>query len=259
MEPSINDTGTDRDELDESRLSPSSDDDVEMSDITSDIASGSRVNGKSAKISGAAARQKALAEKKRVEDAQTAARQHHIAQQREDEKAKKAVGKSQLVEKRRLADERETTRLRLEELDREFRSQISTLRTVPIGMDRFGNKYWWMDGTGSAPLVDKEGGVIYGTGRIYLQGGSPEDLERRVKDYEFTEEEIRQKRLDAEGEDGILEEGEWAMIDSPEDVSSIVLGWPGSKLKADASSVNSLYNYTTGSNLAVSWSLGYSS
>jgi bromodomain adjacent to zinc finger domain protein 1A len=226
VEPSINDTGTDRDELDESRMSPSTDDDVEMSDITSDVASGSRVNGKSAKITGPAARQKALAEKKRIDDAQTAARQLQITQQREDDKAKKAVGKSQLAEKKRLADEREATRLRLEELEREFRAQMSKLRTGPIGQDRFGNKYWWMDGTGGAPLVDKEGNILYGTGRIYMQGGSPEDLERRLQEYEFTEQEIRQKRLDAEGEDGILEEGEWAMIDAPEQVSEInILGW----------------------------------
>jgi hypothetical protein len=157
-------------------------------------------------------------ERKLAQDAENAAKAKVIAQQREEARLKKAEGKTLYLEKKRLQDEFAAVQARLVELDREFRSQASMLRSAPIGRDRFGNKYWWLDGTGTAPLVDKDSSVIYGTGRIYLQGGSPEDLERRAQEYDFTADELQQKRLTAEGEDGILEEGEWAVFDTPEQV-----------------------------------------
>ncbi len=214
---SIIGTGTDRDELDESRSSPTSDEDMDAADDVSDAASGTGANGKAK--GGAAARQKALMEKKVQQDAEKSARAQVIAQQKEDARQKKAEGKTMSLEKKRLADELEAARERLIELDREFRRQHNTLRVYPIGYDRFGNKYWWFDGMGSAQVVDKEGGVIYGSGRVFVQGGSVEDLQRRADEYDFSPEEVQQRRMAAETEEGILAEGEWAMFDTPEQVS----------------------------------------
>lgn len=194
---------------------------MDASEIMSDAPSGTGANGKSK--GGAAARQKALLERKKQQDAERAARDKALAQQKEEAKQKKAEGKTLILEKKRLADELEAARERLVELDREFRRQHNTLRVGPIGLDRFGNKYWWLDGMGSAQVLDREGNVLYGAGRLFIQGANPEELQRRADEYDFTPEEVMQKRLNAETEEGVLADGEWAVFDTPEQVRRIDL------------------------------------
>lgn len=115
----------------------------------------------------------------------------------------------------------EDARLAKEEdrLDREFRKQIHMPRSKPLGVDRFGNKVWWLDGMGSSGLIGQGGGVMWGTGRIYLQGGSEEDRRRYAGKYGVGEEEIRERRGKEEGEEGMLGEGEWAVYEEPGEVS----------------------------------------
>lgn len=134
-------------------------------------------------------------------------------------------------------------------LERAFRRQAGIPRARPLGMDRFFNRVWWLDGAGAACLVLEEqmdggapapgeisggGGLkkgqaggpgvaavppLYGTGRLYIQGGTEADRQRVAKKCDVSEEEIRERRLKEEGEDGQLAEGEWAVYEEPSDVS----------------------------------------
>jgi bromodomain adjacent to zinc finger domain protein 1A len=107
----------------------------------------------------------------------------------------------------------------MRELEYEFRAHIYTLRSRPFGVDRYGNKVWWMDGIGSAPLIIGGGGegVGFGTGRIYLQGVEEEDLGDLVTLAEVEKGEVEARRIKEEGE-GKLGPGEWGVYDTPEQV-----------------------------------------
>ncbi len=84
-----------------------------------------------------------------------------------------------------------------------------------MGKDRFYNRIWWFDGMGSASLLGSGGIVQYGTGRLFVQGPSVFDqeiLDRRI------EGDVRARRLEEEGEDGMLGVGEWAVYTDLEEV-----------------------------------------
>jgi bromodomain adjacent to zinc finger domain protein 1A len=138
--------------------------------------------------------------------------------EREEVKARKNETKALTNEKKRLVDEEEKLSSRLRELDLEFRTHIYTLRSRPLGYDRFGNKVWWFDGIGSGvPLSSTtEGG--YGTGRIYVQGVEKEDVEYLGIGAEVAQGYIEERRKKEEGER--LSEGEWGVYDTPEQVRS---------------------------------------
>lgn len=163
----------------------------------------------------------------------------------------KALG----AEKRRLMDEEDRLTLRLRQLDHEFRSHIYTLRARPLGVDRFGNRVWWMDGLGSsAPLLADAGAggsgkYNYGTGRVYLQGVESEDLEYMVllaassTDHEeitMDAVQARRQKEEGSGEEGVLVPGEWAVYDHPDQVSHSPFSFSLSRsgLQADAASTD---------------------
>lgn len=201
----------------------------------------------------AAARRKAMAAAAAERSALEAERKSALSKQRAADKEKKGASRHAAAEKRRLAEEEEAAARRLHELEYEFRSALYTLRSRPFGLDRFGNKIWWMDGLGSAPLVsDGAGGKIQvGTGRIYVQGPDDTELElirqatgnalaihwaggpgfdaakqaavEKLKvEYEeeadMPMEQLLERRTREEG-DGKLGPGEWAVYDTPEQVS----------------------------------------
>lgn len=106
-------------------------------------------------------------------------------------------------------------------LDREFRKQIHYPRSKPLGVDRFCNKVWWLDGFGSSGLVKGEGAgrqVIWGTGRIFVQGGKEEERRRWAERVGVGMEEVEERREREEGKEGRLGEGEWAVYEDPEEV-----------------------------------------
>jgi len=141
--------------------------------------------------------------------------------EREVVKAKKSESKAIINEKKRLIDEEEKMTLRLRELELEFRTHIYTLRSRPLGYDRFGNKVWWFDGIGSGtPLITPTSaeGVGYGTGRIYVQGVDAEEIDWLIISGEVEKGYIEGRRGKEEG--GKLGEGEWGVYDTPEQVSS---------------------------------------
>ncbi len=136
------------------------------------------------------------------------------AKERELARVRLASQKQALAESRRLDEEVNKCERRLEQIERDFRKLLGSIRVKPLGRDRFYNRIWWFDGMGSMSLLGSGGSVQYGTGRIFLQGASEFDdeiLQRR-------EENVEARRRDEEGEEGMLRVGEWAVYDELETV-----------------------------------------
>ncbi|ORX38861.1 hypothetical protein BD324DRAFT_648971 [Kockovaella imperatae] len=202
---------TDRDEL-ESSIGPAQDD--EDSDSFTEPALSEQEDGP---IVAAAHRRKAMKEKAAEREAEEANRAARAAEDRLKSKENKHIAS----EKRRLQDEIDSMTHKLRLLDHDFRSHLQTLRARPLGSDRFGNKVWWLDGLGSAPLMGDNGKVTYGTGRLYLQGADDIEVEFCRIPAEMSETDCEARRAKEEG-DGRLSPGEWAMYDSPESFAAFM-------------------------------------
>lgn len=163
----------------------------------------------------AASRRRAMKEKALEREAEEAERQAALLRERAEAKIKRAESKQISEQKKRLTDAEEDLESRQRQLDYEFRRNIQVLRVKPIGVDRYGNRVWWLDGIGSAGLYDSGGKVTFGTGRLYLQGAEEHDLEHHRVAAELTEEQLRERRAKDE-EGGALAPGEWAMYDTLE-------------------------------------------
>lgn len=140
------------------------------------------------------------------------------SKQREASRTKSVSTRQAVAEHRRLDEEVNKLEKRLEAIEREFRKLLGCIRIKPFGRDRFFNRIWWFDGLGSGNLVGSSGGVQYGSGRIFIQGPSEFDadiLERR----ELEDGDVEKRRLEEEGEDGMLGIGEWAVYSELEEVS----------------------------------------
>jgi len=196
-------TGTERDELEESPF----DEDAHSSPPESD-----------GRNHAAAARRQVMRERAAEREAEEAVKSAKATKDREDARLKKAEGKQQTAERRRLADEEESTASKLRSLEVDFRSHFYALRARPIGTDRFGNKVWWLDGCGSAPLVPEHGRVLWGTGRLYVQGADEGEVEWCRLPAEIAPEEVKARRATEEGESR-LAPAEWASYDTPDQVS----------------------------------------
>ncbi|RXK37512.1 hypothetical protein M231_05233 [Tremella mesenterica] len=209
-------SNTERDELEDT---PMLEDDISMSSQDqSHSRHGSEEPGP--KIQSRVARRNAMAAKAASRAEEEANRTAVANAQREEAKIKRLEGTVKSAEKRRLTEEEEMYLVKLHGLEHDFRSHLYTLRARPMGMDRFGNKLWWMDGLGSAPLLNEVGKVMVGTGRVYLQGA--EDLEveyHRVTAGEVSVEEVEERRKKEEGE-GRLGPGEWGVYDTPEQLAA---------------------------------------
>lgn len=195
-------TNTERDELEGSMMGD------DASRANSPISEADRVRT-------AASRRRAMKEKALEREAEEAERQAALLRERAEAKVKRAESKHMSQEKKRLADAEEDLENRQRQLDYEFRRNIQVLRVKPIGVDRYGNRVWWLDGIGSAGLYDSSGKATYGTGRLYLQGAEEFDVEHHRIAAELTEEQLTQRRAKEEG-DNVLAPGEWAMYDTLE-------------------------------------------
>jgi hypothetical protein len=207
--PSIPALASDRDELEETP--PPSDDENQ---VTSPLSSDPLHT-----IVAGAARRQAMASKAAERAEEEALRLQRAKAERETIKAKKNESKALSAEKKRLIEEEERLTNRLRELELDFRTHIYTLRSRPIGVDRFGNKVWWMDGIGSGVPLSSSYSVEkgYGTGRLYLQGVEEEDEEYMIGVADCSREEVKDRRKKEEG-DGLLGPGEWGVYDTPEQV-----------------------------------------
>lgn len=138
------------------------------------------------------------------------------AKQREAARVKVASAKQALAEHRRADEELNKVEQRLEAIEREFRQLLGAIRCKPLGKDRFFNRFWWFDGMGSASLINNSGNVVYGSGRLFVQGPNELDedvLSRRPKG------EVITRRTEEEGLNGILGIGEWSVYTDLEEVS----------------------------------------
>jgi bromodomain adjacent to zinc finger domain protein 1A len=150
----------------------------------------------------------------KAKDLRRKAQSQAHAKQREAARAQTASQKKALAERRRLDEEVNKLERRLEGIERDFRKLLGSIRVKPIGRDRFYNRVWWFDGVGAASLVGSGGTVQYQTGRLFIQGPSPFDKE--VMDRR--EDNVRERRLGEEGEEGMLESSEWAVFGEIEEV-----------------------------------------
>ncbi|KAL1406251.1 hypothetical protein Q8F55_007945 [Vanrija albida] len=191
----------DADELDGSML----DDRSRASSVASDVG----------RAKSGAQRRKAMLEKAAEREAEEAQKLAKAAKERQESKAKKAELKHIQTEKKRLADEEAALDTQLKQLEYDFRRHFYTLRTRPLGSDRFGNKVWWIDGLGSSPLYNESGKVIWGTGRLYIQGADDLEVEFCRIPAELSPEDTEARRDKEEGE-GRLAPGQWASYDTPE-------------------------------------------
>ncbi|KAJ4489433.1 ATP-utilizing chromatin assembly and remodelling N-terminal-domain-containing protein [Lentinula edodes] len=143
------------------------------------------------------------------------------SKQREAARAKQASAKQAMAEHRRLDEEVNKLERRLEAIEREFRKLLGGVRVKPMGKDRFYNRIWWFDGLGSASLVGSGGATQYGAGRVFIQGPSEFDLElmmRRTDD----EVPVRIRRLEEEGQEGMLGPGDWAVYSDMDELEQFI-------------------------------------
>jgi len=207
---------TEQDELDESMMG---DDRSRMSSPASD-ADGGRAHA-------GALRRRAMKERAAEREAEEAMRAAKAAKERQELRAKKVEMKQLAAEKKKLQDEEAVVDGQLKQLELDFRRYFYALRARPIGTDRFGNRVWWMDGLGSAPLYrDGSNKIQWGTGRLYIQGGDELELElsRTTAAEIFTELTPEGLAARREKEEGgcILAPGEWAVYDTPEQLEQFL-------------------------------------
>ena len=138
------------------------------------------------------------------------------SKEREAARVKQAAQKQAIAEHRRVDEEVNKIERRLEGIEREFRKLLGGVRVKPLGRDRFFNRIWWFDGMGSASLVGSGGTALYGSGRLFIQGPSEFDLDILTKRQH--DEDIEARRLEEEGQDGILGHSEWAVYNELEEV-----------------------------------------
>ncbi|KAE9410920.1 hypothetical protein BT96DRAFT_870719 [Gymnopus androsaceus JB14] len=197
--------------MSETKEEPPADEDILMQDAGDLSDAGSDASGKSKK---GGSKSKDLRQKAQL--------QAH-SKQREAARAKQASVKQALAEHRRLDEEVNKLERRLEAIEREFRKLLGGVRVKPMGKDRFYNRIWWFDGLGSGSLVASGGATQYGAGRIFIQGPSESDLDlmmRRVGD----DVPLQTRRLEEEGEEGILGPGDWAVYSDMEELEEF-LAW----------------------------------
>jgi bromodomain adjacent to zinc finger domain protein 1A len=143
-----------------------------------------------------------------------------FSKQREAARAQQAAAKQALADHRRLDEEVAKLDRRLEGIEREFRKLLGSIRVRCIGKDRFHNRIWWFDGLGSASLIGSGNVSLYGAGRLFIQG--PSEVDQDLLD-QRKEDDIAGRRLEEEGEEGILGSTEWAVYSDLEEVRSFVM------------------------------------
>ena len=82
-------------------------------------------------------------------------------------------------ERRRLAETIQRCIRREGAIEREFRRYAQIPRLRPLGRDRFLDRYYWLDGIGSAA----RGHMAYQTARIFVQSPSRRDWDKLCVEY----------------------------------------------------------------------------
>ncbi|KLO16987.1 hypothetical protein SCHPADRAFT_887277 [Schizopora paradoxa] len=162
-----------------------------------------------------------------------------IAKQRERNRQLQAEQKQALNEHKRLGEEISKIERRLEVIEREFRKLLGTVRVKPMGRDRFYNRIWWFDGCGSQSLMGSGGVPQYGTGRLFIQG--PSEFDQEIIDRR-DEGDVEARRVEEEGEAGVMHVGEWAVYSEEEQIDEF-LAWLNPKGVREFALKNSLIKW----------------
>lgn len=166
-------------------------------------------------------RQEALREKAMQREAEEAQRAADRLRAKEEQRVRMAENKQIATERRRL-DEEEIRILRREEaIDREFRKYSQAPRLLPLGKDRFHDRYWWFDGVGAASLLGPGGAVTYSTGRLYVQGVNAEEWAVVCASHERGTRHLNDRRKKEHQEEGMLKSDEWAVFTEPEQIDEL--------------------------------------
>lgn len=165
------------------------------------------------------ARRQALENKKAEKKAADAARTIELAKAKSEAKAK-SVGKKQSDKiKFEIEEGLKQVNKKDEFVEREFRRYFGVARSVPLGKDRFFNRYWWFDGVGGMQLVGPNNSIQYGTGRLFVQGPTQEDWDSACS-REGGKEGMEEKRTKEDVDPlATLEVDEWAFYENEEQVS----------------------------------------
>ncbi|KAK4705880.1 hypothetical protein P7C70_g319, partial [Phenoliferia sp. Uapishka_3] len=124
-------------------------------------------------------------------------------------------------------------------VERQFRRFQGVTRCRPLGRDRFFNRYWWFDGIGGMNLIGQGNAILYGTGRLFIQGPTQEDWDfvcRKASSPEEMEERRAREDVDPASTLGL---NEWAFYEEEEEVDAL-LGWLNSKGAREFSLKNAL-------------------
>ncbi|CAG7851525.1 SubName: Full=Related to ITC1-subunit of Isw2 chromatin remodelling complex {ECO:0000313/EMBL:CCA67434.1} [Serendipita indica DSM 11827] len=136
------------------------------------------------------------------------------------EKEPPPLTKQEEDELRQYEEEAARIEQALNTLELEFRQYLLLSRMQPLGYDRFHSKIWWFDGVGCMTLVDKDGQILYGTGKLFIQGPSQDDI--AVIDAKAQVDPSIGLRREAEEGEGLLGVGEWAWYETPEEASVVI-------------------------------------
>ena len=197
------------------------DQDVEMQD-SSDLSDGGPDSGATSEAGSAAG-----SSTKRSASRSQSLRRKAQAKSREISRSNAASTRKAAADLRRLEEEVNKFDRRLEAIEREFRKLLGCIRVKPMGKDRFHNRIWWFDGLGSGTLVASGGGTVWSTGRVFIQG--PSELDRDLLDRREVEDgDVKKRRLEEQGVDGMLDVNEWAAYSEPEQVEELV-AWLNTK------------------------------
>ncbi|KAG5519127.1 hypothetical protein PMAC_002215 [Pneumocystis sp. 'macacae'] len=94
-------------------------------------------------------------------------------------------------------------------------------RVRVLGYDRFWNKYWWLENNGMPYYGMPDSSTSYAgyaTGRIWIQGPSPDIIEK------FRQDKILERKQIEEGETPLASFNDWGYIDTPEKIEEL-LNW----------------------------------
>ncbi|CAE6473476.1 unnamed protein product [Rhizoctonia solani] len=161
----------------------------------------------------------------------------HPVNQRAAARAQAAEHKGLVKQRQAHIDEAAKLEKQLAEIEREFRQLLGATRMKPLGKDRFHNRLWWFDGIagvgaagkvpegkgnkGKGRAIEKERErEAQGVGRIFLQGPEKGDWEFVMNGRD--ERAVRARRIAEEGEEYMLEPGEWAMYAEPEQIDEFI-------------------------------------
>ena len=197
------------------------DQDVEMQD-SSDLSDGGLDSGATSEAGSAAG-----GSTKRSTSRSQSLRRKAQANAREISRLNVASMRKIALDLRKLEEEINKLDRRLEGIEREFRKLLGCIRAKPMGKDRFHNRIWWFDGLGSGTLLANGGWTAWSTGRIFIQG--PSELDRDLLDKREVEDgDVKKRRLEEEGAEGMLDVNEWAVYSEPEQVEELI-AWLNTK------------------------------